>query len=407
MHAKKGVKSLKDLAGKKVLVRVDFNVPLDEHQKITDDSRIQETLPTLRYLLDQKAVVILMSHLGRPKGQVVEDMRMRPVAEKLQSLIKTTVHYFPEWDFEKLQRDIAQLPPGSLVLLENLRFLPEEEKKDPAFSKKLASLGEIYVNDAFGTAHRAHASTYGVAENLPVKVAGLLMEKEIQCLGSLFSQPKRPFVAIIGGSKVSTKITVLDNLLKAVDTLVIGGGMLFTFLKAKGLDVGNSLVEPEYLETAKKLMEQAKTEGKTLLLAEDVVVAEAFKNEAPHKTVAIDAIPATWMGLDIGPKSIQAVEQVIQSAKTVLWNGPLGVFEMENFAQGTRAVANALAKATQKGCQTVLGGGDTVAAIEQFGFNNTQFTHVSTGGGASLELLEGKELPGIAILEDAHQPATV
>lgn len=407
----KTILDIKDWQGKRALVRVDFNVPFNEQHEITDDSRIRESLPTLQYLLDHGAKVIVVSHLGRPKGKVSDEFRLAPVVKHLQSLLgNTTVKYCPEIVTEKARQAVDSLQAGEILVLENIRFEAGEEKNDPELAKQLAAYADIYVNDAFGTAHRAHASTEGVAHWVSTKVAGLLMNREIDALGSILENPKRPFTAIIGGSKVSTKITVLENLLDKVDHLVIGGGMLFTFLKAKGFEVGNSLVEEDYLEMARALLQKDQQNKGAILLAEDVVIADAFKADANAKVVPVEQIPAGWMGLDIGPKSIEAVRQTILKSKTALWNGPLGVFEFPRFAEGTHQVAQTLADWTRdQGGQSVLGGGDTVAALEQFHYDFNRFTHVSSGGGASLEFLEGKTLPGIAVLDRVPQasPAQV
>lgn len=397
---------LQELKSKRVLVRVDFNVPQDDTGKITDDTRIQESLPTLKYLLEHGARVIVMSHLGRPKGKADPKYSLKPIAEHLQKLLApTSVQFIPAEADGKIvgptvEAAVNKLQDGQLALLENTRYEAGEEKNDADLSKRLANLADIYVNDAFGAAHRAHASTEGVAHLVSTKVAGLLMDKEIKALSSVVSHPQTPFTAIIGGSKVSSKITVLENLLPKVNTLVIGGGMIFTFLKAQGLPVGTSLVEDDYVAMAKDLLEKAKKQNVEVFLAQDIVVADAFKADAQNKVVDADAIPDGWMGLDVGPKTIESINTVLEKSKTVLWNGPLGVFEFEAFSKGTKAVAETLAKLTKAGqCQTILGGGDTVAAIEQFHIGKTNYTHVSTGGGASLEFLEGKTLPGIAALD--------
>jgi phosphoglycerate kinase len=395
------IRDIPQWEGKRALVRVDFNVPFNEQHQITDDSRMKETLPTLQYLLHQGAKVILMSHLGRPKGKPTPEFSLKPVADHLKTLLgNTPVHFVSSVFSPEVQEAVSKLPNGEVLMLENVRFDPREEKNDPELSKAFASLGDIFVNDAFGSAHRAHTSTEGVGHFLFHKVAGFLMEKEIRSLGMVLNNPKKPFTAIIGGSKVSSKITVLEALLDKVDHLVIGGGMLFTFLQAQGVSVGKSMVEPDYVETAKHLLQKASEKGSRILLAADVVVADGFKADAAFKTVSIDDIPSDWMGLDIGPKSIQEIQAVLKTSQTILWNGPLGVFEFPNFATGTQEIAHTIAQLTQEtGCQSVLGGGDTVAAIEQFKMDPNLFTHVSSGGGASLEFLEGKALPGIAILD--------
>jgi phosphoglycerate kinase len=392
----------------RVLVRVDFNVPLDANRQVTDDTRIRETLPTLRYLVERGARVIVVSHLGRPKGKVDDAYRLAPVVERLRTLMAPTeILAASEVVSPAVSDAVNRLKPGQILVLENVRFEPGEEKNDATLAQQLASLADIYVNDAFGTAHRAHASTEGVAHHVPVALAGLLMDKEIRALTQVLAHPEHPYTAIIGGSKVSTKITVLERLLEKVDTLVIGGAMVFSFLKAQGYSVGASLVEEEYLPVARKLLEQAQTQGTRILLAEDVVVADGFKADAEARVVSIEAIPDGWMGLDIGPNSIAAIQEILKASKLVLWNGPLGVFEFPRFAEGTRVVAQTLADLTRSGQLTsVLGGGDTVAAIEQFQFPPEAFSHVSSGGGASLEFLEGKTLPGIAILQSKQTAAS-
>ncbi len=396
------IRDIQNWQGKRALVREDFNVPLDAQLNITDDTRIREALPTLRYLSEQGAKVIIMSHLGRPKGKPSPEFSLAPVAQRLQELLPAIkVHFEAASLSENTQAKIAQMGTGEILLLENIRFEPGEEKNDPELSRRLAALGDVYVNDAFGTAHRAHASTEGVAHYLQPKVAGLLMAREIEALSTVLNSPQ-PLTAIIGGSKISTKITVLENLLDKVRHLVIGGGMLFTFLKAQGKAVGNSLVEDDFVDTARQLL--GKGAGK-IVLATDVVIADAFKADATSKTVAVDAIPDGWMGLDIGPESVAKLQSILQQSPLVLWNGPLGVFEFPAFANGTRQIAETLAQLTEQGLsRTVLGGGDTVAAIEQFGIDPKRYSHVSTGGGASLEFLEGKVLPGIAALDDASVP---
>lgn len=384
-----------EVAGRRVLVRVDFNVPLDEHGRVADDRRIQESLPTVRYLLEQGAVVVLMSHLGRPGGRVVEELRMAPVGERLAQLLGRPVRVLPDCVGPEVEAVVARLQPGEVALLENLRFHPGEEANDPDFAAALARLGDLYVNDAFGTAHRAHASTVGVAAHLPA-VAGLLMEKEIRYLSRLLESPEHPFVAVLGGKKVSDKIGVLRNLLERVDAVLVGGGMAYTFLRSQGYRVGRSLVEEDKVELARELIERARARGVQLWLPEDVVVAERPSPEVPRRVVPAGEIPEGWMGLDIGPRTAERFAGVIQGARLVVWNGPMGVFELEPFAAGTRAVAEAVARCPGT---TVVGGGDTAAAVERFGLLE-RFDHVSTGGGASLEFLEGRELPGIRVLQD-------
>lgn len=392
--AKKTIRDI-DLQGKRALVRVDFNVPLDENRTITDDTRIRAAVPTIQYLLDQGASVILMSHLGRPKKGPSDALRLDPVAARLKELLGRGVQKINETTGPRAEAAAAALKPGDVLLLENTRFDPREEKNDPAMAEELARLGDVYVNDAFGAAHRAHASTEGVARHLPA-VAGFLLEKELSALGGALENPARPFVTIIGGAKISDKIGVIENLLGKVDELLIGGGMANTFLVAQGYDVADSLVEADSVETARALIEQAKGHGAHLRLPTDAVVADAFDANANRKVVKVDAVPAGWRILDIGPETVKTYAEVIQTAKTVIWNGPMGVFEMAPFAEGTRAIAQALA---DSGAQTIIGGGDSVAAVEQMGLAD-RMTHISTGGGASLELLEGKELPGVAALQD-------
>jgi phosphoglycerate kinase len=391
--AKKTVRDI-DLTSKKVLVRVDFNVPLKEG-RITDDTRITAALPTLRYILDQKgAKLILMSHLGRPKKPDKENS-LAPVAQRLGELLGRKVTLAPDCIGPGAEAVINAMKPGDVVLLENVRFHPEEEKNDPEFARKLASLGDVYVNDAFGTAHRAHASTEGVAKILP-GVAGFLMEKEVKFLGGVFENPAKPFVAIIGGAKVSTKIAVLESLLPRVSTMIIAGGMAYTFLKAQGRTVGTSLVEDDFAATASAFLDKAKKAGVEILLPVDHLVAAEFVETAKAELVDGIDIPAGTMSLDIGPKSIALFRDRIAKAKTIVWNGPMGVFEFPAFAKGTEEIAKAVA--ASKGI-TVVGGGDSVAAVNQFGLAD-RITHVSTGGGASLELLEGKQLPGVVALKD-------
>lgn len=398
MSNKKSLADLgpQELQGKRVLVRADFNVPLDG-DRITDDTRIRATLPTIKYLSERGAKVLLTSHLGRPKGKTPA-LTLQPVAKRLGELLGTDVRMAPDAIGPEVRQLVTALAPGDVMLLENIRFYPEEEKNDPTFAKQLADEADLFVNDAFGTAHRAHASTAGVAQYLPA-VAGFLLDKEIRVMGKALTTPERPFVAIIGGSKVSSKIGVLENLIGKVDTLVIGGGMIFTFLKAQGLEVGQSLVETEKLDLARQLMAKAAENGTTLLLPVDLVVASDIKAEKASAVVEADRIPPTEMGVDIGPRSIEAIRRVLSGAKTVVWNGPMGVFENPAFAEGTRAVAQFVGDLTEKGATTIVGGGDSVAAVEQMGLAD-KFTHVSTGGGASLEFLEGLELPGVAALSE-------
>lgn len=395
---KKTIESV-DVKGKRVLVRVDFNVPLDlETGAITDDRRIIATLPTIRYLVNQSARVILVSHLGRPKGGPDPQYRMDPVARRLEELLGQPVLKLDDTIGEGVQKALSSLQPGQVALLENVRFYPQEEKNDPEFARALASLADLYVNDAFGTAHRAHASTAGVAQFLPA-YAGFLMAKEVDYLSRVMENPDRPFLAILGGAKVHDKIGVLRNLLSRVDSMIIAGGMAYTFFKALGKEIGRSLLDEPGVALAKELLEEAEKTGKRLLLPVDVVVAKEFSNDAERREVSIDEIPPDWMGMDIGPKSIQRFRSEILLARTLLWNGPVGVFEFENFAIGSRKIAEALVEATEKGAISIVGGGDTAAAVEKFGLAE-KMTHVSTGGGATLEFLEGKTLPGVAVLMD-------
>jgi phosphoglycerate kinase len=387
-----------DLAGKRVLVRVDFNVPLDSQQHITDDTRIRAALPTIRYLLDQGAAVILMSHLGRPDGKVVDTLRLAPVAQRLSELLGRPVEMAAESVGPAVEAQARALQPGQVLLLENLRFHKEEEKNDPGFARQLAALGEVYVNDAFGTAHRAHASTEGVTRYLP-GAAGFLMEKEINFLGSALEHPRRPFAAIIGGAKVSDKIAVLERLISMVDMLLIGGGMANTFLKAEGFEIGDSLFEASKLDVARDLIAKARQRGIQFLLPVDVVVADRFAADATYKVVSHDNVPESWRILDIGPRTIEAFREALADAQTIVWNGTLGVAEMPAFAKGTNALIEILAERTRAGATTIIGGGDSAAAVEEAGASE-KMTHVSTGGGASLEFLEGRTLPGVAALQD-------
>jgi phosphoglycerate kinase len=392
-------KTLKDYnyEEKKVLVRCDFNVPMDEDRNITDDIRITSSLPTIKYLIENGAKVILMSHLGRPKGEANPKYSLAPVAKRLSELLGKNV-LFAQDDMVVSQRVkdmLKDMKNGDVALLENTRYRKEEEKNGEEFSKDLASLGELYVNDAFGTSHRAHASNVGVSTYLPSAV-GFLVEKEISVMGKALEDPERPFLAILGGAKVSDKIGVIENLISKVDSIIVGGGMAFTFLKAQGYDIGTSLLEEDKVELAKSLLGKAKANNVNLMLPVDVVVAKEFKNDTEFKTVSIDKIPSDMMGLDIGEKSIAEFSKEIKRAKTIVWNGPMGVFEMDNFNKGTFAVANAL---VESGGTTIIGGGDSASAVEKAGVAD-KVTHVSTGGGASLELLEGKVLPGIAAISE-------
>lgn len=387
------------LEGRRILVRVDFNVPLDENSTITDDTRIVESLATIKYIIAHGGIAILMSHLGRPKGKVNPKYSLAPVAEYLAELLNQPVYFAKDCIGEEAADMVRDAAAGDVILLENLRFYAEEEANDAAFAQKLASLGDVYVNDAFGTAHRAHASTEGVTHFITEKAAGFLMQKELQYLGTALAHPERPFVAILGGSKVSGKIDVIRQLLPKCDAILIGGGMMFTFYKAMGLEVGKSLVEQDRIALAGELIAEAKSRGVKLLLPVDTIVADSFANDAQRANVAVEAIGEEWMGMDIGTATQALFTQEITSAKTVVWNGPMGVFEMPNFAHGTRAVADAMVLATQNGATTIIGGGDSAAAITQFHLEK-EVTHVSTGGGASLEFLEGKVLPGVQALDN-------
>ncbi|WP_137744349.1 phosphoglycerate kinase [Robertmurraya siralis] len=391
---KKSVKDI-DLKGKRVFCRVDFNVPMKDGQ-ITDETRIKAALPTIQYLVNAGAKVLLASHLGRPKGQVVEELRLTPVAKRLSELLGKEVKKTDEAYGEAVQAEVAKLNEGDVLLLENVRFYPGEEKNDPELAKSFAELADVYVNDAFGAAHRAHASTEGIAHHLPA-VSGLLMEKELDVLGKALSNPERPFTAIIGGAKVKDKIGVIDNLLEKVDNLIIGGGLAYTFVKAQGHEVGKSLLEADKIELAKEFMKKAEDKGVKFLMPVDVIVADDFSEDANTKVVPIEEIPADWEALDIGPKTSEHYAKVIEDSKLVIWNGPMGVFELNKFAGGTRAVAESLAEANDT--YSVIGGGDSAAAVEKFHLAD-RMSHISTGGGASLEFMEGKELPGVVALND-------
>jgi phosphoglycerate kinase len=381
--------------GKRVLVRVDFNVPLNEQGQITDETRIIASLPTIRYLIGRGARVILVSHLGRPKG-VDEKLRMDVVAKALQQHLGQPVKKVDDCIGPKVEQAAAELRPGEVLLLENVRFHPEEEKNDPEFAKALAQLADIYVNDAFGTAHRAHASTAGIVDYVHPAVAGFLLSREVEVMGKALDNPDRPFVAILGGAKVEDKIPVIENLIGKVDALLLGGGMAYTFFKAKGWEIGRSLLDEKHIDMARQLMERADRAGIRWELPSDVVIATEISDTTERKVVAANAIPPDWIGLDIGPETSSSFAGAIAKAATVVWNGPMGVFEREAFAEGTRAVARAMAESK---AATIVGGGDTAAAVEQMGFAD-RMTHISTGGGASLEFLEGKVLPGVAVLDD-------
>ncbi len=391
---KKTIKDI-DLKGKKVFVRCDFNVPMDENQNITDNTRIVAALPTIKYLLEQNCKIILASHLGRPKGEFKPEYSLKPVGEELSKLLNKEVIMAKDVIGEDAMKKASELKEGEILLLENVRFHREETDNEPEFAKKLASMAEIFVNDAFGTAHRAHASTAGIADYLPA-VAGFLIEKELRFLGEAINNPERPLVAILGGSKVSDKIGVIDNLLEKVDTLMIGGGMTYTFFKAQGYEVGKSICELDKLDLAKELMEKAKNKGVKLMLPVDTRVGKEFKEDTESKVVKSTEIPADWEGLDIGEETIKLYSEELQKAKTVIWNGPLGVFEFPQFAIGTNTIAKVLADLD---ATTIIGGGDSAAAVKKAGLED-KMTHISTGGGASLEFIEGKKLPGIECLMD-------
>ena len=391
---KKTVRDI-DLKGKKVFVRCDFNVPMDENKNITDNTRIVAALPTIKYLLEQNCKIILASHLGRPKGEFKPEFSLQPVAKELSNQLGQEVIMAKDVIGEDAMKKASELKEGEVMLLENVRFHKEETDNDPEFSKKLASMAEVFVNDAFGTAHRAHASTTGIADYLPA-VSGFLIEKELKFLGNAVNNPERPFVAILGGAKVSDKIGVIDSLLEKVDTLMIGGGMAYTFFKAQGYEVGNSICEVDKLDLAKSAMEKAKQKGVKLLLPVDTKVGKEFKEDTESKIVKWTEIPADWEGFDIGPETIKMFTDELKTAKTVVWNGPLGLFEFDQFAIGTNAIAKALAELD---ATTIIGGGDSAAAVKKAGLEDNM-THISTGGGASLEFLEGKKLPGIECLQD-------
>jgi phosphoglycerate kinase len=389
-----------DLRDKRVLVRVDFNAPLDENLNVTDDIRIVSSLPTINKIISDGGKAILMSHLGRPKGKVNPKYSLKPAAEKLSEHLRKKVLLAPDCIGAEVKKIVNDMKPGDVVLLENLRFHEEEEKNNPEFAKQLAELGDVYINDAFGSAHRAHASTEGVTKYIEKCAAGYLMQKELEYLGNAVTSPQKPYCAILGGAKISGKIDVINNLLDKVDNMLIGGGMAFTFFKAEGKEIGKSLLEEEKLPLAKELLEKVKKSNVKFLLPVDVVVADDFKNDSPSETVNVNNITSAKMGLDIGSETIKLFKEEILKSKTIVWNGPMGVFEMPEFAKGTFEIAKALAEATEKGAVTIIGGGDSAAAVAKAGLED-KVSHVSTGGGASLEFLEGKILPGVAALTDA------
>ena len=397
MH-KKTIRDI-DVKGKKVFVRVDFNVPMDEHQNITNDTRIRATIPTIRHLLDGGAAVILACHVGRPTEAREPKFSTKPIVARLSELLGHEVKWAPDCVGPEAEKAAAALKPGEVLLLENLRYHKEEKKNDPAFAKQLAALADIAVDDAFGVAHRAHASNVGITAYLET-VAGFLMEKEINYIGKTLEAPKRPFVAIIGGAKVSDKIGVIENMIDKVDTIIIGGGMAHTFDASKGYPIGDSLCERDKIGLAKELLEKAEKKGVKVVLPVDVVIADKFAADADTKTVDVDKIPDGWQALDSGAKTSEEYVKALQGAKTVIWNGPMGVFEFDAFAKGTEAVAHAVAEATKRGAVSIVGGGDSIAALKKTGLSD-RISHISTGGGATLELLEGKVLPGIAALADA------
>ena len=388
-----------ELKGKRVLVRVDFNVPLDENLNITDDIRITSSLPTIKKIITEGGKAILMSHLGRPKGGPNPKYSLKPTAVRLGKLLGKEVKLAPDCVGADAKSMVDNMKDGDVLILENVRFHAEEEKNDPEFARQLAELGDVYINDAFGSAHRAHASTEGITKYIKTAAAGYLMQKELDYLGGAIFNPTRPYCAILGGAKISGKIDVISNLLDKVDTLIIGGGMAFTFFKAQGKEIGKSLLEEEKIDLAKEVLDKAKKSGIKFLLPLDVVVADEFKNDSPSSVVSVDKILSDKMGLDIGPETINLFRQEIEMSKTIVWNGPMGVFEMDNFAKGTFAIASSLADVTVKGSVTIIGGGDSAAAIAKAGLAD-KVSHVSTGGGASLEFLEGKTLPGVAALTD-------
>jgi phosphoglycerate kinase len=394
--SKLGIEDL-ELKGKRVLIRVDFNVPLEGDQ-ITDDTRIKAVLPTVNYVMEHGGKVILMSHLGRPKGKVAPEFSLKPAAARLRELLGKAVAMAPDCVGDEVKAIVSKMKEGDVVLLENLRFHAEEEENDPHFAKKLAELADVYVNDAFGAAHRAHASTAGVTEYVPQSAAGLLMQKEIEYISEAINNPKRPLMAILGGAKVSDKIGVIENLMKKADAILIGGAMAYTFLKAQGIKVGKSLVEDDKLDLAKDLLKSSKDSGVPIYLPVDHVIADKFAADANAKVVKRGGIPDEWEGMDIGPATVEKYKGILEDAKTVIWNGPVGVFEFDAFAKGSFAIAKILAESH---AITIVGGGDCVAAVQKSGYAD-KITHISTGGGASLELMEGKELPGITALSDKN-----
>jgi phosphoglycerate kinase len=392
-----------DVKGKRVLARVDFNVPLDSDKNITDDTRIRESLPTISDIVGRGGRLILMSHLGRPRGKRNPELSLTPVAYRLAELVgDNPLRFASDCIGGEVKDKVDGLADGEILMLENLRFHPGEEANDPRFARELAAVADIYVNDAFGTAHRAHASTAGVAEFIETRAAGFLMEKELRALGQALNDPKRPFVAVLGGAKIEGKINLIKSLMGKVDVLLVGGGMMYTFFKSTGLEVGRSIVDDKYLAMCKELLDKTREGSSRLLLPVDTIIAEEIDDAAPTREVSTADIPEDWMGVDIGPKTVNLFKSAIAEAGTVFWNGPMGIFEKPNFAEGTRAVARAVADATQRGAVTIAGGGDSVAAISLMGLTK-RFTHISTGGGASLEFMEGRALPGVEALCDVAE----
>ncbi|MDR1167936.1 MAG: phosphoglycerate kinase [Heliobacteriaceae bacterium] len=399
---KKSIRDLGDIRGKRALVRVDINVPLDADKNVTDDTRIQAIIPTIKFLREKGAKIILMAHLGRPKGEVNPEFTLAPAAKKLSQILGEEVLFVSAPIGEGADAELANLADGQVALLENIRYYKAEEAKDDdmTFAQELAKLGDFYVNDAFGAAHRNHTSTAKLAKVLKPAVSGLLMEKELASLGKALDNPERPFTAIVGGAKVSTKIGVLENLIDKVDNLIIGGGMAYTFVKANGGSIGNSICEPDQIEVAKEVEKKAAAKGVKIVMAKDVLITDDFSGNGTNKIAPVDEIPDGWEGVDAGPETQALFADVIKSSKTILWNGPVGAFENDAFTAGTKATAQAVAQATKAGAISVLGGGDTVAAVKKYGMSSDLFTHISTGGGASLEFIEGKVLPGVAALDD-------
>jgi phosphoglycerate kinase len=388
-----------DVAGKRVFMRVDFNVPFDRDRNITDDTRIVAALPTIKNIVERGGRLILASHLGRPRGKRDDQLSLAPVAFHLGRLVDSPVKFVKDCIGDAVRHKVDQLNDGEILMLENLRFYPGEEANDPEFSRELASLGDIYVNDAFGAAHRAHASTVGVGTLFDIRAAGFLMERELDALGNALDNPVRPFVAVLGGAKIKGKINLIESLMSRVDVLLVGGGMMFTFIKATGLEIGNSIVDDDFLSMCKELLDSSRSGPSKLLLPVDCIVATEIDEASPTREVSSADIPEDWLGVDIGPKSIELFKQSIGEAGTIFWNGPMGVFEKPRFAEGTKEIARAVADATSKGAVSIVGGGDSVAAINLMGIAD-KYTHISTGGGASLEFMEGKELPGVAALCD-------